>query len=241
MDTERGIIMKHLIIIPTYNEAQTVEKITDAIFSRYDSLNILVVDSSSPDGTADIIKNLQKKYNRLFLLTEEKKSGLANAYKIGMKWGLENGFDAISTCDADFSHNPKHFAEIIQYLNEGYEAIFGSRYIKGGNTQEKNWFRNFISIGGNHYARLIIGKEIYDWTGGFNTYTKSALEKIDLNSLKANGYILNAEIKYKAVHSGCKYKEFGIDFAEREKGKSKMDFRIIFEAFLYVFKIKRGA
>jgi len=145
-----------------------------------------------------------------------------------------------STCDADFSHNPKYLASAIQAINDGYDCACGSRYMSGGHTQETNWFKNFISKGGNIYARLILGREIKDWTEGFNTYTKDALSKIDLDSIKAVGYIWGAEMKYKAVHKGLKVKEFPIDFAEREEGQSKMSFYIIFEAFFFVLKIRLG-
>ena len=232
--------MNHLIIIPTYNEAKTVEKIISAIFNMYDNFNILIVDDSSPDGTANIIEKLKENYPKLHLLVQDKKYGLARAYINGMKWGIENGFDVFSTCDADYSHNPKHFQDVLKYLNEGYNALSGSRYIEGGNTQETNWFKNLISIGGNNYARLILGKEMHDWTDGFNTYTKEALDKINLDSIKSTGYIMHAEMKYKAMHSGCKLKEFPIDFAMREEGYSKMSFHIIFEAFIQVLKIRLG-
>ena len=232
--------MNHLVIIPTYNEAESIEKIIPEIFKLYNQINILTVDDSSPDGTAKLIEKLQIQYKNLYLLSQEKKQGLKKAYIEGMKWGLAHGFDVFSTCDADYSHNPKYIKDIIEYLNEGYEAIFGSRYIKNGNTRETDWFKNFISIGGNIYARFILGKKIYDWTEGFNTYTKSALEKINLDLITAKGFIMHAQMKYRAVNSNCKYKEFPIDFLKREKGCSKMDFNIIFEAFFCILKIKLG-
>ncbi len=232
--------MKHIVVIPTYNEAENIESLINEIFQNYDNLSILIVDDSSPDGTAAIIKNLQSKYNKLHLIIQEKKEGLAIAYINGFKWCLNNGFDVFSTCDADFSHNPKYFKQVIEYINSGYDVICGSRYNQGGNTSEKNFFRNFISIGGNIFSRLILGYEMHDWTGGFNTYNKSAIEKIDLNSIKAKGYIFQAEIKYKLIHSGAKYIEFPIDFIPRTKGKSKMDIYIILEAFISAFRIKMG-
>ena len=232
--------MKHLVIIPTYNEVQTVEKIISEILDNYNELNILIVDDSSPDGTQDLIKELQKKYDRLHLITQDKKYGLKKAYMKGINWGLDNNFDVFTTCDADFSHNPKYFKDIINYLNEDYEVIIGSRYIKNGATTEKNWFRNLISIGGNIYTRLVLGNQIYDWTGGFNTYTKSALDKIQLEKIKTTGYITNAAIKHKALKTNCKIKEFPIIFVPREIGNSKMSYAIIIEAFVQVFKIRLG-
>jgi len=230
--------MNHLVIIPTYNEVQTIEKIVSEIFDNYNQLNILVVDDSSPDGTIDTVKNLQKKYEKLHLFVQNKKGGLAKAYINGIKWGLENNFDVFSTCDADFSHNPKYFRDVINYLSQGYELIFGSRYIKEGKTQETNFFKNFISIGGNFYTRFLLGFKVHDWTSGFNTYTKNTIEKINLNSIKSKGYIFQAEMKYKAIKSGCRFKEFPIEFAMRDKGYSKMDLKIVLEAFLRVIKIR---
>ncbi len=232
--------MNHLIIIPTYNEALTVEKIISVIFENYDRLNILIVDDNSPDKTAEVIKELQKKYDRLHLLLQEKKGGLATAYINGMKWGIQNGFDVFSSCDADFSHNPKYFKDIIEYLNQGYDIITGSRYIKGGKTQETNFFKNFISIGGNIYTRLVLGFNVFDWTAGFTTYTKETLEKIDLSSIKSKGYVFQAEMKYKAIKKGCRFKEFPIEFEMREKGESKMSLNIVREALVNVLKIRLG-
>ena len=230
--------MNHLIVIPTYNEVDTIERITAAIFNLYDTVNILIVDDSSPDGTIEKVKGLQNRFSKLHLMVQDKKYGLAHAYINGIKWGIEHNFDVFSTCDADFSHNPKYFREIIELLNDGWEVISGSRYIKGGKTHEKNLFKNLISISGNAYTRLILGGQIFDWTGGFNTYTKKAIENINLDSIKSKGYIFQAEMKYKAIHSGCRFKEFPIDFEIRKEGNSKMSFNIIFEALFQVIKIR---
>ena len=232
--------MNHLVIIPTYNEAATIDRIVSEVFKLYNQVSILVVDDSSPDGTEDKVKILQEKYDKLFILNQEKKGGLKKAYINGFKWGLKNNFDVFTTLDADFSHNPKYIKTIIEYLNEGYQAIYGSRYIAGGNTQETNLFKNFISIGGNKYLRFVLGKDLYDWTEGFNTYTKEVLDNINLDSILANGYIMHAEMKYKILHLGYKYKEFPINFAERQEGYSKMNFNIIFEAFFYALKLRLG-
>lgn len=232
--------MNHLIIIPTYNEADTIEKIVNTIFENYNQSSILIVDDSSPDGTGKIVENLQKKYSKLYLLIQEKKNGLAAAYINGMKWGINKNFDVFSSCDADFSHNPKYFKDIIQYIEDGYELVTGSRYIKDGKTDEKGLFKNLISVGGNFYTRFILGFDVFDWTSGFNTYTKSALDKINLDSIKSKGYIFQAEMKYKAIRKGAKFKEFPIEFEVRKEGCSKMDFKIVSEAFLRVLKIRFG-
>ena len=232
--------MKHIVVIPTYNEAENIESLILELFNLYPSLSILVVDDSSPDGTADIVKKLQGTNNNLHLLSQNKKLGLANAYINGFKWALENGFDVFTSMDADYSHNPKYLAEAIKVIEEGYDIACGSRYLDNAHTDEKHWFRNLISLGGNIYINLILGNRLKDWTGGFNTYTKKSLEMINLNSITVKGYIFQAQMKYKAVKSGCKIKEFPFSFATRIKGKSKMSATIIIEAFFAVFLIRLG-
>ena len=230
--------MKHLIVIPTYNEAENIEDMISAIFDLYPQVSILVVDDSSPDGTADIVSNLKDKYQNLYLISQEKKLGLANAYINGFKWGLNEGFDLFTSIDADFSHKPKYINEAIKLINDGYDVACGARYGAEGGTTEKHWFRNLTSIGGNIYARLVLGKNLYDWTEGFNTYKKEVFEKINLDTISVKGYIFQAQMKYKTIQNGFKIVEFPILFEERKKGKSKMSAFIILEALISVFKIR---
>lgn len=232
--------MKHLVVIPTYNEIENIEDMINELFGLYPEISILVVDDSSPDGTAQKVKQLMKNNPNLFILVQEKKSGLANAYINGFKWGLSKGFDLFTSIDADFSHKPIYIKDAVKLIESGVDIACGSRYAKDGNTTEKHWFRNFISIGGNIYADFILGDNIKDWTEGFNTYTKEALYKINLDSIKVKGYIFQAEMKYKAVKAGCIEKEFPILFEERKKGKSKMSSHIIIEALISVLRIKLG-
>lgn len=230
--------MKHLIVIPTYNEIENIGDMINELFNLYPQISILIVDDSSPDGTAKVVKELQNKYSQLHLLVQEKKSGLATAYINGFKWGLEHNYDLFTSIDADFSHKPIYINDAIKLINMGNDVACGSRYAKNGHTTEKHWFRNFISIGGNIYANIVLGKEIKDWTEGFNTYTKNALQRINLTSVKAKGYVFQAEMKYKAKKAGCKVVEFPILFEERKKGKSKMDSHIIIEAFISILRIR---
>ena len=232
--------MKHLVVIPTYNEIENIENMINELFSLYPEISILVVDDSSPDGTAQKVKQLMENNPNLFILEQSEKSGLANAYINGFKWGLSKGFDLFTSIDADFSHKPIYIKDAVKLIESGVDIACGSRYAKDGNTTEKHWFRNFISIGGNIYADFILGDNIKDWTEGFNTYTKDALYKINLDSIKVKGYIFQAEMKYKAVKAGCIVKEFPILFEERKKGKSKMSSHIIIEALISVLRIKLG-
>ena len=230
--------MKHLVVIPTYNEAENIKDMLVALFDLYPDISILVVDDSSPDGTANIVVDLTNNYPKLFLLSQEKKSGLANAYINGFKWGLDKGFDLFTSMDADFSHKPKYLQQAINLINEGCDVACGARYGEEGGTTEKHWFRNLTSIGGNIYARFVLGKEMYDWTEGFNTYKKEVLEKINLDTIIVKGYIFQAQMKYKSIKNAFKVVEFPILFEERKKGKSKMSAFIIFEALVSVFKIR---
>ncbi len=230
--------MKHLIIIPTYNEAGNVQLMIEKIFSLYSEPSVLIVDDSSPDGTAKIVENLKNKYKKLYLIIQDKKYGLARAYINGIKWGIKENFDLFTTIDCDFSHPVEGIKDATEIIKNGYDAACGSRYMPKGHTEETNWFKNFISIGGNIYTRFILGKEIYDWTEGFNTYTKECIEKINIDSIKAKGYVFQAEMKYKAIHNNSKVKEFPINFAERTEGKSKMSYKIILEAFFTVLKLR---
>ncbi len=230
--------MKHLVVIPTYNESENIEDLINRIFQLYKDISILIVDDSSPDNTSGIVRNLQQKYASLYLLIQKEKQGLANAYINGFKWGIDNGFDLFTSCDGDFSHNPIYISHLVKKIEEGYDIASGSRYIKGGGTTEKNFFRNFISIGGNIWADFILRTKMKDILEGYSTYTKNALEKINLDSIKAKGYIFQAEMKYKAFKNGLKIAEVPILFETRTTGKSKMDFAIIFEALISVIKLK---
>lgn len=232
--------MKHLVVIPTYNEAENIKDMVTELTALYPNISILVVDDSSPDGTADIVKTLQNENKQLFLLSQNEKLGLAAAYINGFKWGIDNEFDLFTSIDADFSHKPCYIKDAIELIEGGADIACGSRYTTNGDTKESHWFKNFISIGGNIYANIVLGNNIKDWTEGFNTYTKTALEQINLNSIKAKGYIFQAEMKYKAVKAGCRVVEFPIIFEERKKGKSKMSSFIIVEALLSVLRIRLG-
>ena len=232
--------MKHIVVIPTYNEAENIENLISELFYMYPSISILIVDDSSPDGTAEIVKKLKSKYDNLHLLLQDKKSGLAKAYINGFKYAIEKGFDVFTSMDADFSHNPKYLKDAVRIIEDGYDLACGSRYINNACTDEKNLFKNIISIGGNIYINLVLGKQLKDWTGGFNTYTKKALELIDINSIDVKGYIFQAQMKYRALKRKCRIKEFPIIFETRIKGKSKMSISIVLEAFFSVLKIKFG-
>lgn len=229
--------MKILIIIPTYNEKDNIDKIINEIFLQsIDNLEILIVDDNSADGTKEILDKL-KSQNKINLIERSSKQGLASAYIEGFKYAIEHNFDFIIQMDADFSHNPKYLNEIISNLKT-YDVVIASRNIKGGNTKGWSLFRNLISKWGSNYARLILNCPIKDLTGGFNGWKRETLKKINLDKIISKGYLFQVEMKYKAYKSKAKIIEIPIIFEQRKHGKSKMSLAIFFEAFFNVIKIK---
>ncbi|MBT4722132.1 polyprenol monophosphomannose synthase [Candidatus Falkowbacteria bacterium] len=230
--------MKTLIIIPTYNEKENIENIINAVFDlRIPDISILIVDDNSPDGTAKIVESLQKKFNNLHIIKRAGKLGLGSAYIEGFKFGLKQGFETIIQMDADFSHPITKLPEMINLSNE-YDFVIGSRYVKGGGVKDWPIIRRILSRGGSLYARLILGQRINDFTGGFNTWNKRVLEKINLNQIKSNGYVFQIEMKYRAKKLGFSHIETPIIFTDRTAGKSKMSKRIALEAMVKTILIK---
>ena len=229
--------MKILIIIPTYNEKDNIDKIINEIFLQsIDNLEILIVDDNSADGTKEILNKL-KSQNKINLIERSSKQGLASAYIEGFKYAIEHNFDFIIQMDADFSHNPKYLNEIISNLKT-YDVVIASRNIKGGNTKGWSLFRNLISKWGSNYARLILNCPINDLTGGFNGWRREILNKINLDKIISKGYLFQVEMKYKAYKSKAKIIEIPIIFEQRKHGKSKMSLSIFFEALFNVIKIR---
>lgn len=241
--------MKILVVVPTYNESQNIEKLIktvfdlDSKFSAGHSVNILVVDDNSPDNTAGIVQDMingkddDKYIDRLHILNREGKLGLGSAYVAGFKWGLKKGYDVIVEMDADFSHSPDYLPTMIDRLKE-YDFIIGSRYVSGGGVKGWSFLRKFISIGGSYYARLILGIPLHDLTGGYNVWKKEVLESISPDNIKSDGYSFQIELKYKAFCKGFKFSEVPIIFENRFRGKSKMSKRIVFEAMYRVWQFR---
>lgn len=225
--------MKTLIIIPTYNEKENIEELIGEIFKVVPSVNIMVMDDNSPDGTADIVRKIQANNSQVHLTVREKKMGLASAYITGFKWGLENGFDWFYEMDADFSHKPQYLLDFESSKPE-YDFLVGSRYIKGGGVVNWPLSRRFISIGGSIYAKTILGAPLHDLTGGFNCWSREVLEAINLDTIRSEGYSFQIEMKYRAYRKGFKYKEIPIIFEDRTAGKSKMSKKIVIEAMYKV-------
>ncbi len=226
-----------IIIIPTYNESENVERLVDAIEGIQPDINLLFVDDNSPDGTADLIKNLQQKKQNIHILEREKKQGLGRAYIAGFKVALEKGFQYIFEMDADFSHNP---AEIPNFLKamENHDLVLGSRYIKGVNVVNWPLKRLLLSYFANMYTRVITGLPIQDATGGFKCFRRTVLETIDLDKIKTNGYGFQIELTFAAWKSGFRIVEIPIIFIDREFGESKLSKKIMWEAVFLVWKLR---
>lgn len=231
--------MKHLVIIPTYNEKENIEAIIKAIREQPTPFDILVVDDGSPDGTAQIVKSIQNQHtDSLFMIERSGKLGLGTAYITGFKWALEHGYDYIIEMDADFSHPPERLNDLVAAANEGADVAIGSRYVKGGSV--KNWpFRRIlISYGASLYTRMITWMPVRDCTAGFVLYKKEVLSTIPLDKVRFVGYAFQIEMKYLSWKNGFKIKEVPICFVDRVKGQSKMSKNIIKEAIFGVWKMK---
>ena len=229
-----------LVIIPTYNEIENIEAIVRAVFSQEKQFDILVVDDSSPDGTGDIVTNLQQEFSNLFLEVRHEKSGLGTAYIHGFKWAIAKNYDYIIEMDADFSHNPN---DLIQLYNacaeDGADFSVGSRYLNNKiNVINWDFKRLFLSYFASKYVRFITQIPIYDTTAGFVCYKRKVLENIELDKIKFVGYAFQIEMKFKAWKKGFKHKEVSIIFTDRKKGTSKMSGSIISEAVFGVIKMR---
>jgi len=230
--------MKRLIIIPTYNEKANIEKlINDIQLLDIENLDILIIDDNSPDGTGEIIKNLQKENDNILIIEREGKLGLGTAYIRGFKYALENNYDQIAQMDADYSHDPKDLIKLFKAV-EKYDWAIGSRYKSGINVVNWPLSRLILSYGANIYSRIITGMKIQDGTAGFKCWNKNVLAKIKLDEVKSHGYSFQIEMNFRAWKAGFKFFEVPIVFTDRTLGESKMSKKIVHEAIFMVWKLK---
>ncbi|WP_345083531.1 polyprenol monophosphomannose synthase [Nemorincola caseinilytica] len=232
--------MKKLVIIPTYNEKENIEKMIRKVLSLPGEFHMLIVDDGSPDGTGAIVKKLQQEFpDRLNILERAGKSGLGRAYIAGFKWALERGYDHIFEMDADFSHDPDDLIRLYDACTKGADMVVGSRYTKGGKVVNWPWDRIFISKGGALYTKMITWMPVNDPTAGFVCYSAKVLSTIPLDEVHFVGYAFQIEMKYRAWKLGFKIKEVPITFKDRREGVSKMSGNIIKEAMYGVWKMRR--
>ena len=229
-----------LVIIPTYNEKENIEKIIRKVMSLDGHFHILIVDDGSPDGTADIVRSLQQEFSaQLHMVGRTGKLGLGTAYIFGFKWALEKGYEFIFEMDADFSHNPDDLLRLYDACaNQGADLAVGSRYVSGGKLVNWPLNRKLISKGGAFYTKLITWMPVNDPTAGFICYRKAVLQKIPLDNVQFVGYAFQVEMKYRAWKLGFKIKEVPITFIDRTEGTSKMSSNIVKEAMLGVWKMR---
>lgn len=232
-------VSKNLVIIPTYNEKENVEKMVRKVFSLETPFHLLIVEDNSPDGTAEIVKRLQKEFpEQLFILERKGKLGLGTAYIAGFKWGIEKTYDYIFEMDCDFSHNPEDLEKLYQAAVDGGDVVIGSRYISGINVVNWPLGRVLMSYFASMYVRIITGMNVRDTTAGFKCYRRKVLETIDFEKIKLIGYGFQVEMKFTAYKFGFNIVEVPIVFTDRQEGTSKMSGGIFNEALWGVLKMK---
>ena len=229
---------KTLIIIPTYNEKENLPLLVEAIFKIVPQVSILVVDDSSPDGTGQLADELAKQDQRVHVFHRTEKEGLGKAYAAGFDWALARDYELIFEMDCDFSHRPEHLPEFLDKIKNA-DVVLGSRYIKGGGTENWGFMRKLISGGGNTYARSVLGLPYRDLTGGFKCFRRKVLEALPLHALYSFGYCFQIELTTRAHRKGFKIVETPITFPDRTRGESKMSGKIFKEAFVTVWKLRQ--
>ncbi len=230
---------RKIVIIPTYNEKENIEKIIREILGLTDCFHVLIVDDGSPDGTAEIVKRLQTEFSEsVHLIERAGKQGLGTAYITGFNWSITHKYDYIFEMDADFSHNPNDLPKLYRACLNGADLSIGSRYCKG--ISVINWpiGRVIMSYYASAYVRTVLGMKIYDTTAGFKCYRREVLETIDFDKIKMKGYGFQIEMKYNTFKLGFKIEEVPIIFIDRTEGTSKMSSGIFGEAFWGVLKMK---
>lgn len=230
---------KNLVIIPTYNEIENIEKMVRTVFSLERDFELLIVDDGSPDGTAKKVKELQNEYAQKLHIEERKgKLGLGTAYIHGFKWAIARGYDFIFEMDCDFSHNPNDLIRLLDACENGADVAVGSRYVKGGNVSNWDMKRILLSYFASIYVRMILWIPVKDTTAGFKCYKRKVLETIQLDKIQFMGYAFQIEMKYAAYKAGFKIVEVPILFVDRVLGVSKMSTKIFKEAFLGVISMR---
>lgn len=229
-----------LVIIPTFNEANNISGLIEMVLGLGESIDLLIVDDGSPDGTAEMVKKKQDQFQgRLHLIERSGKLGLGTAYVRGFKFALENEYSYICEMDADFSHNPEDLPRLIREVKEGRaDVAIGSRYAKGISIINWPLSRLILSYSANLYARFITGLPIFDTTAGFKCIRREVLEQISIDNIRSNGYAFQIELHFRAWKAGFTLKEVAIIFREREEGVSKMSKGIVWEAIWRVWTLK---
>lgn len=228
--------MPTLVVIPTYNERNNIADLAKTILALSDDVSVLVIDDSSPDGTASVVQTLASKTPKIRLILRPSKQGLGSAYREGFAFALRHGFECIVTMDADFSHDPAQLESLVKATLDA-DVVIGSRYIQGGRIENWPWFRKQLSRTANEVARGVLGYPIGDWTSGYRCYRRRVLEKLALEEIRSNGYSFLVEMLAACVHSGCRIAEVPITFADRRSGRSKLSRTEIYKGVLTLLRL----
>lgn len=230
IDSQQGDLDRSLVIVPTYNEVDSIGEVAGRLFEAVGPrVDLLVVDDGSPDGTAELVNQMAQGPHPIHLMERSHKQGLGTAYVAGFRWAIERDYDSVVEMDADLSHDPADVPRLLHRLQEA-DLVVGSRYVAGGRVQNWGLVRRLLSLAGNLYARMWLGYGVRDSTSGFRAYKLAALEREDLGSLRSEGYAFQIEMTRRIHLAGGKMIEVPITFVERAKGKSKMSRRIVLEA-----------
>jgi dolichol-phosphate mannosyltransferase len=228
------------LVLPTYDEAENIEPLVEAVLAKLPgSARILIVDDDSPDGTGQIADRLAELHENVAVLHRPRKEGLGPAYIAGFRRALAEGAGLVLEMDSDFSHDPAYIPRLLEAA-QGADLVLGSRYVPGGGVRDWGPLRRAISRGGSTYARLVLGLDVHDLTGGFKCFRREVLEAIDLDSVQARGYAFQVELTYQAIRRGFKVVEVPIVFRDRQAGSSKMDGSIVVEAAWKVPMLRFG-
>jgi dolichol-phosphate mannosyltransferase len=227
-----------LVVLPTYNERDNLAAIVSAVLAQAEDFEVLVVDDNSPDGTGRIADELSAANPRVHVMHRAGKRGLGTAYIEGFEWVLERGYAFVFEMDADFSHDPADLLRLREAVRSGADVAIGSRWVGNGGTRNWSFLRKFISRGGSLYARLILGVPVDDLTSGFKCFARHVLERLDLQSVRSNGYAFQVEMNYRCHRLGYRIVQVPIVFVDRRVGKSKMGTHIVIEAMLLVLRLR---
>jgi dolichol-phosphate mannosyltransferase len=232
---ESEAFLKVLVIMPTFNEAGNIERATSELFRFNADVSLLVVDDGSPDGTGELAEQLAAKDKRISVLHRKDKQGLGAAYIAGFNYAFGLGFDFVVEMDADGSHRAEDLPKLLAICQDN-DLVIGSRYVRGGKTQNWPLHRQWLSRGGNIYARIMLGSKLNDMTAGFRVFRSSLLQSMDLSTINARGYSFQIEMAYRTIQLGGRTAEVPITFVEREIGESKMSGNIVIEALKLMTK-----
>ena len=226
--------MRTLIVLPTFNEADNIVEVLQKLRAVVPEASVLVVDDSSPDGTADLVEKVAEEIGEVWVMRRPVKSGLGSAYRDGFRHGLAAGYDVMVEMDSDLSHDPAALPSLLAAAADGAALALGSRYIPGGSIPDWSWHRRALSRWGNRYAAAVLGIDVNDATSGYRAYRAEALAGIDFHTVQADGYGFQVEMAYRVLASGGRIVEVPISFTDRVRGESKMSSRIVVEALVLV-------